>query len=165
VLARTPEERRPRVYLARGPQGLETGLRGSINSEIVERAGGRNVADAPGQDGIANVSPEQVLAWDPEVVVTWDRQAYDHIRSDPVWARVRAVRDGRVRLSPSEPFGWIDRPPSLNRLLGLRWLAAALHPDRVRLDLPAATREFYSLFYHVDLDQDRLDRLLQGALG
>jgi iron complex transport system substrate-binding protein len=124
-------------------------------------------ADAvlPGQEGIATVSLERALAWDPEVVVTWDPQAHAHVRSSPLWAGVRAVRDGRVRLSPSDPFGWIDRPPSLNRLLGLRWLAAALHPGRVRLDLPAATREFYSLFYRVDLDRDRLDRLLQDALG
>jgi iron complex transport system substrate-binding protein len=165
VLAAVPEDRRPRTYLARGPEGLEAGVRGSINAEIIERAGGRNVADAPGQEGIATVSLERVLAWDPEVVVTWDPQAHAHVRSSPLWAGVRAVRDGRVRLSPSDPFGWIDRPPSLNRRLGLSWLAATLHPDRVRLDLPAATREFYSLSYHVDLDRDRLDRLLQGALG
>jgi iron complex transport system substrate-binding protein len=165
VLARTPEAARPRVYLARGPDGLETGVEGSINSEIIERAGGRNVAQAPGQEGIANVSLEQVLGWDPQVIVTWDRAAHAHIRSSATWRQVRAVRDGRVLLSPSEPFGWIDRPPSLNRLLGLRWLAAALHPGQLRLDLPAATRAFYDLFYHVDLDRPRLDRLLAGARG
>jgi iron complex transport system substrate-binding protein len=165
VLARTPEEKRPRVYLARGPDGLETGVAGSINSEILERAGGRNVAQAPGQEGIANVSLEQVLAWDPEVIVTWDGTAFTHIRGSDAWRSVRAVRDRRVHLSPSEPFGWIDRPPSLNRLLGLRWLAALLHPGQLRLDLPAEARAFYELFYHVQLDRPRLDRLLAGAAG
>src|SRR5262245_61336486 len=47
-----PLETRPRVYLARGPDGLETGVVGSINTEIIERAGGRNVADAAGQRGL-----------------------------------------------------------------------------------------------------------------
>ena len=46
-----PFAQRPRVYLARGPDGLETGVVGSINTEIIERAGARNVADAPGQRG------------------------------------------------------------------------------------------------------------------
>jgi iron complex transport system substrate-binding protein len=43
VIAATPEEARPRTYLARGPNGLETGVIGSINTEIIERAGGINV--------------------------------------------------------------------------------------------------------------------------
>ncbi len=48
ALAATPPDKRPRVYLARGPDGLETGVVGSINTEIIERAGGRNVAEAAG---------------------------------------------------------------------------------------------------------------------
>lgn len=164
--AAVPEASRPRAYLARGAQGLETGVRGSINTEILERAGAVNVADAPGQEGIANVSLEQVLFWKPNVVVTWDRQAQDHIRSSPAWAGVPAVAADRVYLSPTDPFGWIDRPPSLNRLLGLRWLARLLYPDRAGAsDLRAETREFYRLFYHVELDDARLDRLLAGAGG
>ena len=46
VVASVPAAKRPRVYLARGPEGLETGTRGSINTEIIERAGGVNVARA-----------------------------------------------------------------------------------------------------------------------
>jgi iron complex transport system substrate-binding protein len=66
VLAEVPPQERPRVYLARGPDGLETGLRGSVNTEIIERVGGVNVADAGAdRQGIAQVQLEQVLAWDP----------------------------------------------------------------------------------------------------
>ena len=166
VLAKVPAERRPRVYLARGPEGLETGLRGSINTEIIERAGGVNVAVGPAQGDIAQVSLEQVLGWAPDVVVTWDRQAFAHIRQSPAWRDVPAVKAGRVYLSPSEPFGWIDRPPALNRLLGLRWLNRVLHPEAdTEGDLKAVTRDFYRLFYHVDLDDARLDTLLAEAGG
>jgi iron complex transport system substrate-binding protein len=49
MLATIPQERRSKVYLARGPEGLETGVRGSINTEILERVGAINVADAPAQ--------------------------------------------------------------------------------------------------------------------
>ena len=44
MLAEVPQDQRPRVYLARGPDGLETGLQGSINTEIIERVGAINVA-------------------------------------------------------------------------------------------------------------------------
>ena len=38
------------------------------------------------------------------------------------WSGLRAVRDGHAYIAPSEPFGWIEEPPSINRLLGLAWL-------------------------------------------
>src|SRR5439155_4173484 len=72
ALAAMPTEARPRVYLARGPDGLETGVVGSINTEIIERAGGRNVAEAAGQRGLVRASMEQVIVADPEIVLTWD---------------------------------------------------------------------------------------------
>lgn len=166
VLAKVPAERRPRVYLARGPEGLETGLEGSINTEIIERAGGINVAEGPSQGDIAQVSLEQVLGWNPEVIVTWDRESFAHIKGSPAWRDVAAVKAGRLYLSPSEPYGWIDRPPALNRLLGLRWLTRVLHPEAGAAgDLRAVTREFYRLFYHVDLDDAQLDTLLAEAGG
>ena len=163
MLANIPQEQRPRVYLARGPEGLETGVRGSINSEIIERVGAINVADAPGQRGIVNVSIEQVLLWNPEVVVTWDARFYERVWDDPFWRGTDALQNHRVYLSPSEPFGWIDRPPSINRLLGMRWLASVLYPDRFQGDLRAMTREFYALFYQVDLSEQQLDGMLAGA--
>jgi iron complex transport system substrate-binding protein len=159
-----PEGARRRVYLARQPNGLETGLRGSINTEIVERAGGLNVAErATGRGGIANVSVEQLLAWAPDTVITWDRNFFRRVYDDPVWAPVPAVKERRVYLSPRVPFGWIDVPPSINRFIGLRWIASLLYPDRFPEDFRAGVRDFYQLFYQVDLDEPGLDRLLDAA--
>lgn len=169
ALADMPMEERPRVYLARGPDGLETGLRGSINTEIIERAGGRNVAD-PGHDspvrrGLVRASPEQVIVANPDTIVTWDPTFFESVWKTPIWQGIDAVEEGRVYLAPSVPFGWIDRPPSLNRVMGLRWLSAIFFPDHFPLDLEAATREFYSLFYQVDLPDEDLNRLIAAAKG
>ena len=163
-----PSGERPRVYLARGPVGLETGLAGSINAEIIERAGGINVADPGDADvrrGIANVSMEQVIVADPDTVVTWDPAFYEFVWNEPLWSGVDAVRKGRVYLSPIVPFGWIDRPPSINRIMGLRWLSGILMPDHMHFDLAEETRAFYRLFYHVDLSDDALASLIESAKG
>ncbi|MPY75827.1 MAG: ABC transporter substrate-binding protein [Alphaproteobacteria bacterium] len=166
ALAAVPENERPRVYLARGPDGLETGLKGSINTEIIERAGGRNVFDTDDQrKGIVRASPEQLLAYNPDTIITWDRNFYRSVWTGPLWRNVAAVRRGRVYLSPTAPFGWIDRPPSVNRLIGLRWLAGLFYPRQFPGDLRMATREFYRLFYHVDLDDEDLERLIEWASG
>ncbi|MEZ5935691.1 MAG: iron ABC transporter substrate-binding protein [Alphaproteobacteria bacterium] len=169
TLADIPEDARPRVYLARGPDGLETGLKGSINTEIIERAGGINVADpGDGADvrrGITPVSIEQVIVADPDTIITWDRNFFERVWDDPLWAGITAVREKRVYLSPTAPFGWIDRPPSVNRIIGLKWLAGLFYPERFAFDLREETRTFYKLFYHVDLGDDELDRLIEWASG
>jgi iron complex transport system substrate-binding protein len=153
-------ERRPRVYYARGPRGLETGLGGSINVETIELVA-RNVAGGT-RGGLANVSIEQVLLWNPDIIVTIDQDFAATVLSDPAWAPVAAVRARRVHLSPKLPFGWVDFPPSVNRLIGLWWLGKILYPDLFPEDLRALTREFYTRFYHVTPDDAQIDRVLAG---
>src|SRR5262245_64374454 len=92
------EQSRPRVYYGRGPRGLETGLGGSINVESIEFLGAQNVA-AERRGGIATVSAEQVLAWNPDVIITIEPVFAAAVKTDPVWASVKAVQNGRVHLS------------------------------------------------------------------
>lgn len=161
LLADIKPEARPRTYLARGPDGLETGLKGSINTEIIERAGGRNVADSGDQRrGLVQASIEQVIIASPEVIFTWDKNFYQKAQTDPLWANIDAIRNKRLYLSPTAPFGWIDRPPSLNRIIGLKWIAGLLYPEKWQGDLRSDVRTFYKLYYHVALDDQQLDRLL-----
>jgi iron complex transport system substrate-binding protein len=165
-VARVPPERRPRVYYARGPRGLETATTGAITVESIERVGGKNVVgERPGAPGTTTVSPEQVLGWDPEVIVTIDRAFFGQVATDPVWREVRAVRERRVYLVPQEPFPWIDFPPSVNRLIGLRWLGKVFYPAQFPEDLRQEVHRFYALFYHQAPDDRQLDALLAGAAG
>ena len=163
-VARVAADRRPRVYYARGPRGLETALRGSINVENLDRLGAQNVAgERPAGGGLATVSLEQVLRWNPEVIVTVDAAFAAAVRADPLWQSVSAVREGRVYLAPLVPFPWIDFPPSVNRLVGLRWLGRVLYPDLFSEDLRAETRDFYARFYHRAPDDAQLTVLLEAG--
>jgi iron complex transport system substrate-binding protein len=158
-----PAPARRRVYLAREADGLETGLSGSINTEIIERAGGVNVAErGVARGGIATVSMEQVLTWAPDTIVTWDANFLRSYAANPVWAAVPAVAAKRVYLAPRLPFGWIDQPPSINRTIGLRWIAGLLYPDRFPEDIRSAARDFIKLFYQTEPDEVALDRILAG---
>ena len=111
----------PAFYYARGNDGLETAFTGALATEVLEGAGWTNIAS--GSRDIGRVSREQVATWDPEAVVTLSRPFAMAAAADPLW---RTRRDGsrrRLLLLPETPFGWIDRPPSVNRLLGCLWLA------------------------------------------
>lgn len=160
-IAAVPDNQRPRVYYARGPRGLETGLAGSINVEGIEFLGAHNVA-AGLRGGLTNVSLEQVLLWNPDVIITIDQDFAASVRGNPDWRAVAAVRSGRVHLSPKLPFGWVDFPPSVNRIVGLWWLARMLYPEKFPEELGAHTRDFYSKFYHVNLTDAQIARVLAG---
>lgn len=163
-LADADSARAPRVYYARGPLGLQTATRASINAEPIEFVGGHNVAgDAPA--GLIQVSVEQVLGWDPEVIVTQDPTFFARVASDSLWRSIRAVRAGRVHLAPAVPFGWIDAPPSANRLLGLAWLAQVLHPVRFPEPMAPLVQAFHRLFYHREPTPAAVEGLLAGSAG
>lgn len=159
-IADVAPSRRPRVYYARGPRGLVTGLGGSINVETIELLA-QNVAGG-NKGGLANVSIEQVLLWNPDVVVTIDQDFAATVKRDQAWASVDAVKNGRVHLSPKMPFGWVDFPPSVNRLIGLWWLAKILYPERFPEDMRALTRDFYTLFYHRTPTDAQIAHVLAG---
>jgi len=126
--------------------------------------GAVNVAEGLGGRGnIANASLEQIIAWQPDVIITMDRGFYDGVKAKPGWNQVRAVTENKVYLAPNLPWGWIDAPPSLNRLIGLTWLLATFYPAEAGVDLRAETRRFYDLFYGVTPSDAQLDRLLSGA--
>ncbi len=152
-----------RMYFARGADGLETGLRGSINVEVLEFVGGQNVVAAAGTGSLTRVSLEQVLGWDPGVILTQDPAFARMALADAVWRTTRAARERRIWCAPILPFGWLDGPPGVNRLIGALWLAR-------RLDgIPATTirhevRAFYDTFYRVPLSTTDLDRILAEAV-
>lgn len=162
-VARVPMAQRPRVYYARGPAGLETGLGGSINIEILEFMG-LPVVSAGQRGGMATVPIEQVLQWNPEVIVTIDPGFAATVRDNPLWQGVRAVREGRVYLAPKSPFNWFDFPPGVNRLPGLWWLGKRIFPAQFPEDLRAVARDFNRLFYGVSLNDEQVGRMLAGRV-
>ncbi len=153
-------EKRPRIYYARGPQGLITGLSGSSQMESIELLA-RNVAGGT-KGGLTDVTVEQVRQWNPDLIVATDAAFAAKVRTDSVWGSMKAVRDGHVHVVPKMPFGWVDTPPSGNRLIGLWWLAIILYPELFNDDMRELARDFYTKFYHVTPSDLRLDYVLAG---
>ncbi|HWE72023.1 MAG TPA: iron ABC transporter substrate-binding protein [Stellaceae bacterium] len=160
-IAAVPANARPKAYMARGPRGLETDVTGSINGEALAFLGAQNVVPAGTSTGnLADVSMEQMLTWQPDIIVTIDKNFFASVFNDPQWQGVKAVREKHVYLEPLNPFGWVDEPPGANRLIGLRWLAHLLYPQLFTGDIRAETKRFYELFYHQAPTDAQLDQLL-----
>ena len=139
---------------------MERAVAGSIGSEVVDLVGARNVVGKEaGPHAIVDVSPEQVLAWQPEMILTIDRRFHAAIRTDPVWRQLKAVQAGHVHFVPDLPFSWLDDPPAPNRLIGLLWLGKLLYPASFPQDIRAEARHFYALFYQQEPSDAQLDGL------
>lgn len=164
IADRLPGRPRPRVYYAIGGDGCKTVRRDSIHVESLAMLGAVNVADVPsGPGGRVPVSIDDIGHWNPDLVITIDAAFHNAARDLPGWSDLAAVRAGRIHLAPSAFLSWFDYPPSLNRVIGLPWLAALFYPDIFTDDLAEEVREFYDLFYGIALNEAEARHLINNA--
>lgn len=168
-----PEDKKVRLYYGNGEDSLETAPDGSAHAQLINLVNAVNVADLELGDGSrVQISSEQLLAWDPDVIVVVGEpkanlsgsSAADAILNNPDYASLKAVQNKKVYGIPNAPFNWVDRPAGPNRIIGIRWLSGLIYPDYLNFDVDDAVREFFSLFYHVDLTDEQLEKLYNGTI-
>ena len=173
ALSDIPEEKKVSVYFGNGEDSLETAPRGSQHAQILDAINAVNVADLELGDGSrVQISAEQLLAWDPDVIVVNGEpkadksgsSAAEDILSNPDYASLKAVQDQKVYGTPNAPFSWVDRPAGPNRLIGMRWFSALIYPEYIKCDINEEIHKFFDLFYHVDLSDEQLENVLKGIL-
>lgn len=173
ALSDIPEEKKVSVYFGNGEDSLETAPRGSQHAQILDAINAVNVADLELGDGSrVQISAEQLLAWDPDVIVVngepkadkSGNSAAEDILSNPDYASLKAVQDQKVYGTPNAPFSWVDRPAGPNRLIGMRWFSALIYPEYIKCDNNEEIHKFFDLFYHVDLSDEQLENVLKGTL-
>lgn len=149
-----------------GGKGLNVISKGSYHAETFNMMTD-NLADLPDvvSNGSGNeVDMEQLLVWNPEVIVFAPDSVYDSVGSDAAWQQLQAVSSGNYYKTPYGPYGWLSSPPSVQRYLGMVWLGALLYPDYCEYDLQEVVTEYYKLFYECDLTQEMYDELMAGAM-
>jgi iron complex transport system substrate-binding protein len=143
-----------RVVCARGLDALTVVVPGSDLAETFARAGWQIVAPK-GEGPSRAATMADIRALDPDVIVFTDPAMRTALAESKAWRSQRAVREGHAFVAPSLPFGWIDEPPSINRLLGLAWLGGS---DRRTL----ATL-FNAVIYGRVLTAPQADAVVAGA--
>ncbi len=143
-----PADRRVRVYMAN--PDLTTYGSGKYTGLMMQHAGALNVA-AASVKGFKQVSMEQVLAWNPEVIFVQDRypEVVGQITRDPAWQTIAAVRQHRVFLMPEYAKAWgYPMPEAL--AIGELWMAKQLYPQRFAdVDMNRRADDYYQRFYRI----------------
>lgn len=155
-----PEEARPRVYYAAIAPLHTEGNKSMVNAWI-DAAGGINVAARGGVQGDTQINLEELLAWDPEIIITLDAAQQGAILGDARWRNINAVRHGRVIVNPKGVNAWCTR--AAEAALQVLWAAKTFHPERFGdVDMADETRRFYRQFYAYQLNDEELARVLRG---
>ncbi|MDO4492300.1 MAG: ABC transporter substrate-binding protein [Clostridia bacterium] len=139
--------------------------KGSYHAELLDMmADNLAVVESPSGKGTGNeVSPEQLLLWDPAVLLVAPG-AYEQILGDPVITELTAVRNGFCYEVPNGPYNWMGFPPSVQRLLGVLWLGTLLYPETVDYDLFTEVHRYFALFYEHDLTEAEFAELTARSL-
>lgn len=162
AIAAIPEEERYSIYYAEKADGLSTEPTGSNHVAVLDFLQLKNVAadvELKAGQGFTEVSMETVLNWDPDIILT-TADSYEVVTNSDIWEPLRAVQDGKVFYTPYCPFNWFDRPPNIMRVLGIQWFASQIYPEYVDIDIEQEVRDFFELFYRVDLTDDQVSQLL-----
>ena len=150
-----------------GEEGLNVIARGSYHAEVIDMlCNNLAVVDEPSSKGTGNeVDMEQILNWNPAAVIFAPGSIYSTVADNENWQTIPAIRDGRYYEVPMGPYNWMGFPPSVQRILGMQWMAKVLYPDAADYDMYETTQTYFQLFYHCDLTAEQYAALTAHSLA
>lgn len=157
---------RKTILYCLGDKGTNVMAEGSFHAETVNMMG-KNAASLEEVSSSGNgneVDMEQLLLWNPEVLVFAPESCYDTVATDPQWSQMQAVANKQYYKTPYGPYGWLSSPPSVQRYLGMLWLGAVLYPEYIDYDLRTEVTEYYKMFYGCELTDEMYQDLMKDAL-
>jgi len=147
-----------RIYLACSQNGLTPCVEGHSSGEVAALLGAINVGGKLGEAGRRALTVEEIRERAPDVVIASSKSAAASLRASPEWQTVPAVAAARVYAAPDLPFNW-SRPPSVNRLPSLIWLAYVARGRPFDDEFRSDVTRFFAEFYHVTPTGAQLDKL------
>ena len=160
-------DKKAKVMYCTAEDGLNVLAKDSYHSQILDKyADNVAVLDDPSSKGTGNeVNIEQMINWDPDVIIFAPNSYYKFVKEDKAWNTLTAVKNNNYYEVPAGPYDWMGNPPSCNRLLGQIWLIKLLYPDEADYDLKDMVKQYYKLFYQYDLSDDEYDGLVKNSIG
>lgn len=157
-----------RVYYGNGANSLNTAPKGTTAAILFDIVKAENIIPDAGTKGRVDISLEQIISYNPDIMIIngepiqqlTGKMAVEKIMNDSDYANITAVKNSNVYVIPKSPFSWFDRPSGPNRIIGIPWLSELVYPNHFNFDIMKEVKEFYNLFYHVELSDEEVNKLL-----
>lgn len=160
--AHIPKDKRVRLYHSVN-EPYRTDAPGTIEADWTTACGVNNVSVGASLQGKGNknfAGIEQILLWDPEVIIVNEDGVDQLILNDKKWSPIQAVQDQRVFSIPVGISRW-GHPGGLETPLAILWTAKKVYPNLFQdIDLKREIIVFYHTFFNLDLDEALIDKIL-----
>lgn len=150
---------KPSVYIAGTGSVLTAATPAMYQNSVIETAGGLNVANDLTDKGWANISYEQLVAYNPDILVIIPEADFtkEDVVNDKQLAEINALKNGQVYEMPGDFEAWDSPVPS--GILGCMWLSSIINEDAYPFDtFVNEAADFYKEFYHVDIDRSLITK-------
>lgn len=167
VKALADRTEKKRLAYVVGEVGLCVIARDSYHSTVIDMLSD-NVAvlESPSSKGTGNeVDLEQILNWNPDVILFSQYDELETVAEDPIWQAVNAIAANTYYEVPVGPYNWMGFPPGVQRLLGMLWMGKVVYPDEADWDMYEETARYFDLFYHSTLAREQYDALMENSIG
>ena len=150
---------KPTVYICGTSSYLTTAPKDMYQASVIASAGGKNAGDFLEGDSWLDISYEQLIAMNPDVIIIPTNImangqpdfTADEVLADEQLKEIIAVKNGAVYNMPTGFEAWDSPVPS--GVLGMLWMTAKLHPEVYTMEEFAAdAADFYKTFYGFDMD-------------
>lgn len=150
------------LYLS-GEKGLGSNPKGSFHMQMLDDLGENAFVTEDDVKKGRDISQEELLKLDPDVIIFEPGTVYDSVKDDPIFKNLTAIKEGRYVEAPSIPFNWVGFPPSVNRFMGAQWIGKLFYPECFDYDLKDRIKEYYSLFYGYDLSDEEYEKITEKS--
>jgi iron complex transport system substrate-binding protein len=166
ALSGLSESQKLKVYVGFNADHLTTFGSDTFMDEWIQAGGCFNAAHpistiGGAEGGLASISMEQVLSWNPDIVII-DTGTPEDVYNDPVWANIPAVKNKKVYVLPRGMFGW-NRASTEPAALFPMWLALTVYPDKFPNNtVNDELKKFYSQIINYNLTESDISLILTG---
>lgn len=164
LLGTIPMERRVKLYHSIN-EATRTDSKGTLPADWTNAAGANNISvnsELKSMEGNYYASLEQILLWNPDVILANEAGVANYILTEKPWALLKAVKNKKVLQLPVGLSRW-GHPNSLETPLAVMWTAQVLYPERMQsIDMKAETKTFYKRFLNYDIDDNTTQKVLEG---
>jgi iron complex transport system substrate-binding protein len=138
----------------------------SLTTDWIRKANAVSVSaerDLKLVDGKGYAGMEQILLWNPDMILVNEPSAHSFILKDVRWSALKAVKNKKVFQMPIGISRW-GHPGSIETPLAILWAAKTLYPDLFKdINIRMETRQYYKRFFDFELSDELLEQILDGT--
>lgn len=166
AIAKKVGDKKVKLIYCTGTDGLNVLAKGSYHAEVIDLLSNNAavVKDISSKGSGNPVDMEQIMMWDPDVIIFSPGSIYSTVAQKKEWQGLTAIKTGKYCEVPSVPYNWLGTPPSINRYLGMVWMTQLLYPNEAKYNMYDETAKFYKMFYHCNLTKAQYNELTANSV-